>query len=139
MASDRFDELITQLETITPKYGRLATELSVSIARIEQRLASLEGKTACDVIQGDVRLRFARSGDKWTLLTRVRVPGSLGAERPLRSAPVEVKIKAVELIEPLLTTMLGVQRERLNQLEHAATIGSDLAKRLDSNPKEGDE
>ena len=142
MTSDRLDKLILQLETITPKYGHLASKLSDSIAVIEERLASLESKTTCEVAHGMVTLSFGRNRDKWALIVRDRsVRHELGMPaggRALRTAPLAAKIKAVALIEPLLEKMFELQRDRLSELQDAATLGADLAKRLNSNPKEGE-
>lgn len=116
MPSDRFEELIAQVESLSNSYSESATRLSVCISLFEQRLTQLKGKISVTVTNSDgVTLKFCRRGDKWTLICGF---GS-GATLSLTGLPVDSKTRVVALFEPLLERMVEVHRSRREQVENA--------------------
>lgn len=138
MASDRLEELLRQLETDSPLYAERTGQLSDLIAVVDSRLRSMDGKVATSVKNpqdGSLQLGFSRMSGEWRLWIN-EFPSDRSLRVALRGASVDLKIRALPLIDPLLEKMLRVQRERLSKLEDGGNVGQ-LLESLNGHGKEG--
>lgn len=130
MANDRLSSLFEALQDTSPRYAKLATNLSNGIEAFESFLLSLPGKIETCVYSSsptiDLGLRFVRLGKSWNL--QVGINDSDGPPdcdhdgspilswASLREARLELKIEATTLFEGLLAQLLEIQQQRLEKL-----------------------
>ena len=133
--------LMRQIEESAPEYARRATELSDAINALESFLDSLDGKFVVSVeteSQKELALEFRRRKSTWSLEVSETTFISQDEElcytdwRPLRDAPLELKIEASNLFEPLLNMFRTVLQERLEKLRKVAPSVAKLRTRIKS-------
>ena len=111
MPDDPIQELLSDIEVESSRYGVGATTLSIRLEEIERRLSVLPGKMEIQVELGNAYLRFTRLGaDEWGLMYRAQG----GSWSQLTKLPVRQKVAAGELVEPLLVE-LRAQLSRANE------------------------
>lgn len=110
MASDRLEELLNQIETVSGSFAELSTQLSDQLSGIVVRLSQLPGKLSSQV-DGDrgESLSFVRDDDKWNLrfdCVETFDGGDCPAQYWVTKSSVEIKARAALLVPSLLAKML---------------------------------
>ena len=107
MASDRMEEFLNQIETVSESFAELSTSLSDQLSEIVERLRLLPGKLALEVDgeHGEI-LCFVRHDDKWNLQFQCFERDDFPALYWVTDSPVEIKARAALLVPRLLAEML---------------------------------
>lgn len=90
-------EQLSRIEASGRKFHKLATELSICIESLEDRLLELPGIVLAAVDSDGITLSLEKLQGGWGLFVR-----NGGEPFALRSAPVQIKARAAHLLLPLL-------------------------------------
>lgn len=125
MSQDPINDLLSKIESQSLKYQQLSTAVSNYIIVFQERLGRLPGKIQIGLKgeSGDI-LEFTRAGSDWVLLY---TSADTSETNLVHKLPVEKKLEAIKLFQPLLSKLLKIAEERAGDLAQALSKITPLA------------
>lgn len=137
MASNRFEELVSEIESNSESFAHVSTHLSDQIVAFEKVLQTLKGKVPVSVSTNDgFHLAFKRARSGWKLMAHESE--LVVSWDYLTGASASTKARAVELFEPLLVKMAEHQKQVFDEVEKASESLGAMLSTICTEVKEGE-